>query len=313
MVDVAVTSRSFSKDASLRIELQQHYSNVRFNEKGEQLYKEDLVRFLEGAERAIIGLETVNDALLSQLPALKTIVKMGTGIDKIDRDALCKHEVAFANTPGVNKRSVAELVIAHMITLLRHLSRSHQTLLKGGWKQHRGSLLTGKCVGVVGFGAVGQEVVRLLKIFDCRCLVYDTRPFVLNAEFSHVVPVTLDKLLQDSDIVTLHIPLTRKTKNFISSERLAMMKPSSYLINTARGGLVDESALKIALQAGRLAGAGFDVFAQEPPVDKALLNFPNFFSTAHIGGSTDAAILAMGRKAIQCLETATVPMVEGVE
>lgn len=310
MIEVAVTSRSFSKDPVLRAELQQQYANVRFNDAGERLYKNDLVNFLLGARRAIIGLETIDSELLLQLPELKTLVKMGTGIDKIDRKALSKHQIAFANTPGVNKRSVAELVLAHALTLLRHLSKSQQTVLQGGWQQLRGSLLTEKCVGVIGFGAIGQEVVRLLKVFNCRCLVYDTRPFVLNAEFSHVVPVTLDVLLREADIVTLHIPLTQQTRNFISAERLALMKTTALLINTARGGLVDEEALRKTLQSGHIAGAGFDVFAQEPPTDKALLNLPNFFATAHIGGSTDAAILAMGRKAIQCLHTAVVPTLE---
>jgi D-3-phosphoglycerate dehydrogenase len=301
---VAVTSRSFSKHETLRAELLARYENVTFNDAGASLAGDTLVDFLAGHSKAITALEVINESVVSRLPELRVVSKVGVGIDMIDIAALKRHDVKFRFTPGTNSRSVAELVIAFAIILLRHVGQANQELLAGKWRQLKGRCLTGQTVGVVGCGHVGQDVIRLLRSFGCRVVMFDVEDHEKFCAEYDVTRVSLDELLKGSDVVTLHVALNDATRQMINAERLNLMKSSAILINTARGGLVDEAALRVALQTGQLAGAGFDVFADEPPADRELLNLPNFFATPHIGGSTEEAILAMGRAAIAGLEDA---------
>lgn len=296
---VAVSSRSFSKNKQLQRHLNAYFSEVRWNEAGIQLKGNALVDFLGGASYAIIGLEKIDEALLSKLPALKVICKMGTGVDKIDFTALERYGVAFAATPGLNKRSVSELVLGLMFTLLRKLSVVHAQVQQGLWTQPTGQLLSQKTVGIIGYGAVGQDLADILAIFGCRCLVYDEK--IHDAFPAHVEPVPLSELLAQSDIISLHVPLVASTYHLLDTTEFDQMKPSCLLINTARGGLINEKALYTALQAGKLAGAAMDVFEDEPCVPKDLLHLDNFFATSHIGGSTMEAIEAMGNCAVEQL------------
>ena len=293
---VAVTSRSFSRHPVLRAELLERYPDVRFNDAGEALRGESLVAFLRGCEMAITALEPIDDALLRQLPELRVISKVGVGTDMIDFRALEQHNVRFALTPGTNARSVAELVVAFAISALRDLQPSGQELRGGTWRQAKGRLLSDRTVGLVGFGAVGREVAELLGPFRCRIIAYDTLPPASPP--ANVELVELDALLAEAEVTSLHVPLTPETRNLIDAAAIARMPEGAILINTARGGLVDETALHQALVDGHLAAACLDVFAVEPPEGSPLLELPNVVATPHIGGSTDEAILAMGRAAI---------------
>lgn len=294
---IAVTSRSFSRHPVLRAELEQRYSDVAFNEQGVSLRGEALVEFLRGRVKAITALEPIDEELLSRLPDLRLISKVGVGADMIDFEAAARHGVEVRFTPGTNRRSVAELVIAFAICLLRHVPALRDELREGGWRQPKGRELSGATVGIVGFGNVGREVRRLLEPFGSLVLVCDVREIGDAAQLG-VRQVELEELLREADVVTLHVDLSEATRNLIDAARLGLMRPQAVLINTARGGLVDEGALKEALREGRLAGAVLDVFADEPPGDEELLGLPNFLATPHIGGSTEEAILAMGRAAI---------------
>lgn len=296
---IAVTSRSFSKNLNLRKALSQHFNSIKFNETGVRLREQALVDFLSDVKGAIIGLEIIDEELLDKLPNLKAICKMGTGIDKIDLDALKRRNIAFSATPGVNKRSVSELVLALTFTLLRRLQPIYSIIQQGNFLQLPGQLLSNKNVGLIGYGAIGKDLADLLAVFSCQCLVYD-----LHAQEhfpSHVRPVKLDTLLAESDIISLHIPYDSENKHFIGTEELSRMKKTAILINTARGGLVDEEALYQALKAGYIGGAALDVFEYEPHVPRKLLSLDNFFATSHIGGSTEEAIEAMGKIAIERL------------
>jgi len=302
-VRVAVTSRSFSKNKVLREELLQKYKNVTFNDQGVKLQGDALVKFLEGHQKAIIALEVIDDLTLSQLPELKVISKYGVGLDMIDMQAMRKHKVSLGWTGGVNRRSVSELVISFAIALLRHVPASHREVLSGVWKQHIGGHLSGRTVGIIGCGFVGQDLVKLLQPFGCHILVNDIKNHEKFYKKYNVQLVEKNELLSASDIVTLHTPLDDSTRNMLTAERLSLMKPDSILINAARGGLLDEVALKKMLINGELGGAALDVFAIEPPEDKELLELPNFIVTPHIGGSAYEAILAMGRASIHGLDT----------
>ena len=304
---VAVCSRSFSKNSTLRSELLERYSKVTFNDAGLQLVGEELVDFLKGHDKAIIGLEKITEDLLQQLPELKVIGKFGVGLDTLDLSAMEKFGIYLGWMPGTNKRSVSELVISNIIALLRHVPSVHQEVLSGKWRQQMGGLLSGRTVGVIGCNNIGKDVITLLQPWGCKFLSYD---LVDSPEFNSahgVLAVGLEELLMNSDVVTLHIPLNESTRNILSKSRIDLMKQSAILINTARGGLVDEAAVKEALKNHRLAGAAFDVFSSEPPQDKELLALPNFLVTPHIGGSTEEATLAMGRAAIRGLDENTIP------
>ncbi len=296
---VAVTSRSFSKNILLKDRLQAHFKTVKFNEQGVKLVGESLKKFLYDAELAIIGLEVIDANLLDSLPNLKVICKMGTGVDKVDLGELKKRKIAFSHTPGANKRSVSELVLGHIFTVLRQLSAVSQLVKEGSWVQPLGKLLSAKTVGIIGFGAVGQDLSVLLAAFGCRCLIYDV--LVCNNLPFYATQVDLDVLLAEADIISLHIPLTSDNYHFIGEREFSKMKATAVLINTARGGLVDEEVLYKMLKTERLYAAALDVFEEEPHVSSKLLELHNFFATSHIGGSTEEAIEAMGMRAIDYL------------
>lgn len=304
---IAVCSRSFSRHPVLRAELLERYANVRFNDEGLSLSGDALVAFARGCKKIITALERIDDHILSNLPELEVIGKYGVGTDMLDKEALIRHGVRLGWTGGVNRRSVAELAVSFMISLLRHIPATNLEIRSGEWQNRMGRQLTGKTVGIVGCGHIGKDLTPILRAFECTVLAHDILDFPEFYAAHDVEPVGLEELLKRSDIVSLHLPLDRSTRNIISGDRLAMMREDALLINTARGGLVDEAALKTALKDGRLAGAAFDVFDPEPPEDAELLNLPNFLSTPHIGGSSEEAILAMGRAAIAGLDSNRIP------
>ena len=306
---IAVTSRSFSRHPVLRAELLAKYPGATFNDKGLSLAGEALVAFLRGHERAITALEKLDAAVFGALPGLKVVSKYGVGFDMIDLDAMTRHGVKLGWTGGVNRRSVSELVIAFAVMLLRHLPVTNAEMRGGTWRQHIGRQLSDRTVGIVGCGHVGKDLAVLLRAFGCRVLAHDIRDFPDFYSRHNIQAKSLNDLMRESDVVTLHLPLDSSTCGLLTAARLGLMRPDAILINTARGEIVDEAALKAALKENRLAAAAFDVFAIEPPQDAELLNLPNFFATPHIGGAAEEAILAMGRAAIAGLESFGDPLV----
>src|SRR4051812_4324988 len=221
----------------------------------------------------------------------------------IDLDAARRHGVTVRWTPGVNRQAVAELTLCFMIALCRTVVPLAQELAAGGWRHPGGRQISSSTIGVVGCGHVGQQVARICRAFGATVIAHDIRTYDDFYRDTGVTPVAFDTLLQQADIVTLHVPLDATTRGMIDARALALMKPDAFLINTARGGIVDELALKRALVEQRIAGAAFDVFAVEPPADSELLALPAFIGTPHIGGGTREAVLAMGRAAIAGLES----------
>lgn len=303
-VPVAVASRSFSHHPVLREELLARYSKVVFNETGETLSGERLIKFLEGCKKAITGLEILDEEVFSSLPQLKVVSKYGVGLDMIDLDTMERHGVLLGWTGGVNKRSVAELVISSMIALLHRVPEANIEARSGLWRQIRGRQLTGKTIGIIGCGNIGKDLVTLLKSFACEVLVNDIIDYQEFYKEHEVNALGLEEILKRADIVTLHVPLDDSTRNMLDAERLDMMKTGACLINMARGGLVDEVKLEELLKGGRLGGAALDVLNKEPPDNMELLSLPNVIVTPHIGGSTEEAVLAMGRAAIDGLDSA---------
>lgn len=301
---IVVVSRSFARNKVLRAELTARYPDATFTSSPSVVAGSELINLLHGNQSAIVGLEKIDDAVLTQVPELRVISKYGVGLDGLDLDAIAARGIKLAWTGGVNKRSVSELTVAFAIALLHRLPESSATLRAGTWQPLVGRQLTGRTVGIVGCGFVGQDLVRLLAPFECRIFVNDIRAYPEFYAAHRVEPVSLDRLLAEAEIVTLHVPLDASTRGMIGWAEMARMRKGAVLINAARGGLVDEAGLADALTNGHLAGAAFDVFQMEPEANAHLLALPTFLATPHIGGSTEEAQLAMGRAAIDGLENA---------
>ena len=307
MTRIAVASRSFVRNARLCAELQEKYPHVTFADPDDRLEGDSLVALLRGHDRAIVGLEPVDDRILAQLPELKVISKYGVGLDGVDVAALARRGIRLGWTAGVNRRSVAELTLAFAIALLHRVPECDVAMRRGEWRKLVGRQLTEKTIGLIGCGHVGQDLVRLLAPFECRVLAHDIREYPEFYAAHRVTPVSRNEVLRSADIVSLHVPLDRSTRGMIGAAEIDSMRQGSFLINAARGGLVDEAALAGALERGHLAGAACDVFAMEPEVNRRLAALPTFLGTPHIGGAAEEAQLAMGRAAINGLETARVP------
>ena len=308
MSSLAVTSRSLSKHPVLREEVLKRYPDAKFNDNNLILEGNTLVQFLKGCDKAITALEVIDEFILSQLPDLNTIGKYGVGLDMIDLHAMKEYGVRLGWVGGVNKRSVSELVVSFAIALLHRTVFSNSEVIKGEWYQVKGRQLSACTVGIIGCGHIGKDLVRLLKPFNCKILAYDILNFEGFYVENKVTPVGLDDLIKNSDVVTLHLPLDSSTKNIMNQERLKMLKSNAVLINLARGGLIDETALKTILLENKILGAALDVFAIEPPTDPTFSTMDNVLITPHIGGSTEEAILAMGMAAIDGLESAKDPL-----
>ena len=220
----------------------------------------------------------------------------------IDLNAMSRHGVQLGWTGGVNRRAVAELVVSLSIAMLRRLPEITAEVREGQWRQIMGRQLSSCTVGIIGCGYVGKLLGRLLLPFGCRLVAHDILDFPDYYGETGVEAMPLEELLKQSDIVSLHLPLDSSTTNMLNVERLSLMRQGALLVNIARGGLVDEAVLKKMLLSGHLAGAAFDVFVDEPPHDRELLDLTTFIVTPHIGGSTEEAVLNMGRAAIKGLD-----------
>jgi D-3-phosphoglycerate dehydrogenase / 2-oxoglutarate reductase len=244
-----------------------------------------------------------SERVIAACPSLRFISVWGSGTDNIDRAACESRNIAIANTPGVNANAVAEHTLALMLAVTRQIPAMDRKVRDGQWPRAMLVQLEGKTLGIIGFGAIGQRVAALALAFGMRVLVTTWRPHDGRVTSAGAVPVALDTLLRDADVVSLHLRLTPETSGILSRERFALMKPLAFLINTARGALVDRSALLEALRDGRLAGAGLDVFHEEPvPADDALLTLPNVVLTPHNAGTTREVVDLGLRRAVENVE-----------
>ena len=298
---VAVTPPAFCKSQSLKTELLGHFPNAVFNEKDRYLSGPDLVDFLTDADAALIGRDPINTELIRSLPKLRMISKYGVGLDNLDPEALSRARIELRVTSGTNRRSVAELALGFMIGLCHNMSSGSEELKSGSWRREGGQELTGKSIGIIGCGNVGQELVRLLQPFQCKIWVRDIADRSGFCREFGAVETGFDEIIEEADIITLHVPLTENTENLIDKSVLAKMKLSAFLVNTSRGRVVHQGDLHQALVSGEIAGAGLDVFWEEPPVETEFLQLPNLMVTPHIGGNAREAVEAMGRAAIQNL------------
>ncbi len=299
-----VTPTSYGKnDPRLCSELESLVGEVLYNPTKRPLTSDELAKFLPGCNGYIAGLDTIDRAALAAAGKLKVIARYGVGVDNVDLQAAREKGIVVTNMPGANSVSVAELTIALILALARQLPNAVAATRTGGWPRLNGVSLDGKSVGLLGLGAVGKQVARRLQGFDCRIQAYDLFPDEGFARGYNVALLPLQDVLGQSDFVSLHVPLTAETRGMVNSAFIAQMKPGAYLVNTARGELIDESALMEALKSGYLCGAALDVFAKEPPgADNLLLALPQVIVTPHCASHTDGATNAMGWMALRdCL------------
>jgi len=299
---IKVTSRSFSRHPVLKHELMELFPDTVFNADGPSTGITDIVEFLQDSDGVILGLEQMDRQVLQQLNNLKIIAKYGVGLDNLDVNATEELGIAVGWTGGVNKRSASEQALGFMLGLCRNLFFSSFPLKEGKWQKEGGRLLSGSCVGVIGCGHIGTDVVHLLQPFNCQILICDLLDKSGVVDAYGVTQVPLEKLLPEADVVSLHVPLTELTHFMVNDEFLQQMKPLAHLVNNSRGPVVNQQALKKALQQKTIGGAALDVYESEPPDDLEFLSLPNLMVTPHIGGNANEAVLAMGRSAIHHLK-----------
>ena len=309
---VAVASRSFSKNDDLVKNLQSKYSSVILNNFGKTLQGDELVNFLMPATKAIIGIEELTEPVLAKLSKLKVISKYGVGLNNLDLKLLKKRNIRLGFTPGVNKQSVAELTLTLILIGLKKIQDNNIDIINGNWSQEKGSELYGKNIGLLGFGNIGQKLVSLLQPFDCKISFFDEKKFSkedisnissnLNFEPNLIKQMSLQQVLKESDILSIHLPLNASTENIISLEELNELRSNVCIVNTARGGIVNEKDLYIFLSENPRSYAGFDVYKEEPAINNPLFKLKNFFGTSHRSSLTNEGILSMGMAAINGLD-----------
>jgi D-3-phosphoglycerate dehydrogenase len=298
MKQILFTTSSFGlRECPELIELQKMGFELIFNPHKRKLTQSEVKDLLgSGVVAMLAGVEPLNRNVLGGAKNLKVISRCGAGLDTLDLNAAQEFGIIVRNTPDAPSLPVAELTIAHMLNLLRHISTADRATKEGRWMPLMGSLLSNKRVGLIGCGRIGQQLIRLLGGFDVNVMVCD--PYIISSSIPpNVQNVELDSLLQECDIVSLHMPYSPSTHHLIDSRALRMMKNSAYLINVSRGGLVDEDALLRELKGGTLAGAALDVFESEPYVGP-LLELNNIVVTNHMGSYAYEARERMEREAV---------------
>ncbi|MBP7690727.1 MAG: hydroxyacid dehydrogenase [Anaerolineales bacterium] len=233
----------------------------------------------------------VTRAVLEAGAALKVVGRAGVGVDNIDVAAAVARGVTVVNSPQAATTSVAELTMGLLLALARSLTALDGSMKQGKWEKSAfiGTELAGKTLGVMGLGRIGSEVVRRARAFEMKPIAYDPHKTAATIHERGAEPVSLDEILAQADYLSLHLPLNAETQNLLSASRLAQMKPGARLLCLARGGMLDEEALRVALDEGRLAGAALDVFAAEPPPAGSLAAHPKVIATPHIGAQTQEA------------------------
>nr|WP_197981170.1 MULTISPECIES: phosphoglycerate dehydrogenase [Frigoribacterium] len=251
-----------------------------------------LLAALAEANAILVRSATQVDAeAIAAAPHLQVVARAGVGLDNVDIKAATTAGVMVVNAPTSNIISAAELTVGHILSLARHIPAAHAALAQGQWKRSKytGVELFEKTVGIVGLGRIGALITARLQAFGVNVVAYDPYVTPARAQQLGVTLLSLDELLATADFVTIHMPKTPETTGMIGLEQMKAMKPTAFVVNVARGGLIDEADLYTALTTGEIAGAGLDVFTSEPPVDQALLGLENVVVTPHLGASTDEA------------------------
>jgi D-3-phosphoglycerate dehydrogenase len=273
--------------------------DVVVNPYGMTLKKEEILELWDGADGIIAGIEPYTAEVLEKAPAsLKVITRYGAGYNSVDIEAAGKRGIKVSNTPGVNAPAVADMTLGLMLAIARRIPQYDAKTRKGGWSRYVGVGLTGKTLGILGLGAIGKEVAVRARGFSMNLMAYDPYFDKDFADRLDIKKASIDEIYRDADFITLHVPVLKETEKMINAETLGKMKSSAFLINAARGELVDETALYEALKNNRIAGAALDVFETEPLLESPLYELENIVVTPHLAGHTGQAEYLMGKLSI---------------
>lgn len=298
---ILISTSSFGKyDETPVKKLKGNGFEVVMNPYGKRLTKKETVELGKDCVGIVAGVEEYDKEVLEQLPKLKVLSRCGTGTDSIDLKECEKKGIIVKRTPEAPARAVAELVIGFMLDLNRRIGKMDRGIRKGEWKKEMGNLIQGKTIGVLGLGHIGKIVCELLKPFGVELIAYDLKPDRKWAEKNNVSIVELNELIEKSDIITIHVPYNEKTKNLINKGIIGNMKKNTILINTSRGGIINENDLYDALKNGKIGGCALDVYEKEP-YDGPLKELENIILTPHIGSYAVESRIKMENDAVDNL------------
>ncbi|EPV5183288.1 phosphoglycerate dehydrogenase [Campylobacter coli] len=296
---VFVSTHPFGETSKIPLELlDKNGFEVRINNRGRKITSKELSKDIGEAEVLIAGTEKITEDVLRNAPKLKLISRVGIGLDGIDFELCRKYNIKVVYTPDAPTMAVAELCVGLILDLSRKISFTDANLKQGIWNRHMGMLLYGKTIGIIGMGRIGKSLIKLLSSFNVSFKVCDPNPDFAFLKIYNVELTNKTKLLKESDVVSLNLPLKKDTMNFLMLDDLKNMKKSSILINTARGGIINEDDLYIALKENLIAGAAVDVFEEEPYKGK-LRELNNVVLTCHMGASTIESRTDMETQAVE--------------
>lgn len=285
---VLVTATNYSAYcAAAKKLLEDNGVEVIENTLGRPMTRQELLSVVGDIDGVVVGVDTWNEEIFAHAPKLRAMARFGVGVDNIDLESARSHGIQVSNAKGMNSNPVAELTVGLIISTLRNVPAFNSSIRQGLWDRFMGRDLSGMTVGLLGFGDIAQRVARKLSGFDVSICAYDLYPNLEKAERLHVEMVSMDEVLRRADVVCMHLPSLPATHHIMNAENFGKMKDGSYFINTARGALVDEEALRQALRSGKLRAAAIDVFDQEPVTrDNPLFALPNLFATPHTAAET---------------------------
>jgi len=299
---ILVTSTSFGKTDPLPLQrLKEHRCEIIKNPFGRPLKEEELIPLLSDVDGVIAGLDEFTEEAMKGSSRLKVISRYGVGLDNVDTEAAKRLGIVVTNTPDVNTQAVADLTFGLLLSVSRMIPQAHLSTGRGQWQRFIGRGVYKKVLGIIGLGHIGRAVAKRAKGFEMEILAYDVKQAETFAQTLGIRFRSLDDLLRETDFITLHCELNSQTEGIIGERELGLMKETAFLINTARGGLVDEKALYRALKTGKIAGAALDAYAQEPPLGNPLLTLENLVATPHIGAHTYETVLDMGLLSVENL------------
>lgn len=285
---VLVTATNYSTYCSAaKALLEENGVEVIENPYGRPMTREELLTAVGDIDGVVVGVDTWNEEIFAHAPKLRAMARFGVGVDNIDLAAAKAHGIQVTNAKGMNSNPVAELTVGLILSTLRNVPAFNASIREGKWDRFMGRDLAGMTVGLLGFGDIAQRVAKKLSGFDVSICAYDLYPNLEKARELNVEMVSMEEALHRADVVCMHLPSLPATHHIMDVRTFGMMKDGSYFINTARGALVDETALAQALQSGKLTAAAIDVFDQEPVRrDNPLFALPNLFATPHTAAET---------------------------
>ncbi|NQS88935.1 phosphoglycerate dehydrogenase [Patescibacteria group bacterium] len=294
-VKVLVTSTSFGKVVKEPVEIlnSQGYEII-WNELGRPLKEKEVMERVKEIDAYIAGLDDITTRAIEAANKLKIISKYGAGVDNIDVETATKKKIVVTNTPGANTEAVADLTFGLILAIARCIPQADRSAKQGEWRKFFGRAVNGKTLGIMGMGRIGKAVTRRAKGFGMKIIYWDCLREINIEKEAQAEYVNFKTLLQKSDFVSLHLPLTKETRGLIGKEELKLMQPTAFLINTSRGPIVDEDALYECLRDKVIAGAAVDVYSNQPPRDSSLLSLNNIITTPHMGAYTYESIMNMG-------------------